>query len=163
MKTEYRYCELRADANAITGTVIRYGDRARIGQFFTEEFAPDSVKYNDVIVNIQHDRSKPVARLGSTLSIDKRDNEIVANIIPPDTTNGRDVRAMIDAGILRGLSMEFMADKDEWRENHRLITSATMMGIGIVDSPAYSDSEIQKRWSEWARMQIENPADFYYF
>lgn len=159
---EYRYCELRATSDAITGTLIRYGNRADIGGYFTEEFSADSIRYKDVIVNIMHDRSKPVARLGSSLSLDNRDNEIIAVINPPDSSYGRDVRAMVDAGILRGLSMEFRATREDWQDTHRIITQADLHGIGIVDSPAYSDSEIQKRWAEMHNIEQSPSAWGYY-
>lgn len=161
---EYRYCELRSNESEIKGTIISFGDVANRG-LFTEEFIKDSVKYDDVIVNIAHDRTKPVARLGSSLEIEKRDNQLTAIIKPPDTTYGRDVRAMVDAGILRGLSMEFFAVEDRWEGQHRIVEKAELHGIGVVDNPSYAKSQIEKRWKEWNDGNIIIPGNdviFYY-
>ena len=147
-KMEYRFTELRADNDAIVGTLIRYGDQAKIGGRFTERFTPGAVRFNDVIVNIQHNRFMPVARTGGGLEIRSEGDALVAEIKPPDTSFARDARAMIDAGILRGLSMEFKPDqgKVEWRNDERIISGAELYGIGIVDRPAYKESEIVKRF-----------------
>ena len=145
---EYRFTELRAADDRIVGTLIRYGDTAKIGGRFTERFTPGSVRYDDVIVNVMHNRTMPVARTGGGLELRQEGDALIAEIKPPDTTFARDARAMIDAGILRGLSMEFKPDqgKVEWRNDERIISGAELYGIGIVDRPAYKESEIVKRF-----------------
>ena len=144
---ERRFIEFRADKDVIAGVVVRYGDKAKFGKF-TEEFRPGSLRYDDVIVNLQHDRSKPVARTGAGLVIDNDAHDMRASIKLPDTVYGRETRELVDANILRGFSLEFRAVKDSWQGNHRVISEAVMSGFGIVDRPAYSESQISKRFED---------------
>ena len=65
-----RYIELRSESpDVITGTVLRYGDLAHIGRTFHERFMPGSVKFDDVVLNLLHDRQQPVARTGAGLEL----------------------------------------------------------------------------------------------
>lgn len=63
---EQRFAEFRVEGNVITGTAIRYGDEAAFGEF-RETFVPGSIDFDDVILNLQHQRSAPVARTGAGL------------------------------------------------------------------------------------------------
>ncbi len=66
-----RYIELRSESpDVIAGTVLKYGDVAHIGRAFHERFMPGSVKYDDVILNLLHDRQAPVARTGAGCDYD---------------------------------------------------------------------------------------------
>ena len=144
---ERRFIEFRAADDIIAGVVVRYGDKARFGKF-SEEFLPGSLRYDDVIVNLQHDRSKPVARTGAGLVIDNDAHDMRASIKLPDTVYGRETRELVDANILRGFSLEFRTVKETWEGNHRIIRDAVMSGFGIVDRPAYTESQISKRFEE---------------
>ena len=138
--------ELRTvDNDTLTGVVLRYGDRASFGGF-TEEFRAGSLEYDDVIVNLQHDRSKPVARTGAGLALHDDEHELRASIRLPDTSYAREARELVEAKILRGLSLEFQAINDKWEGRHRIISSARMTGFALVDRPAYSDSQIADRF-----------------
>ena len=143
---ERRFVELRiGDNDTLTGVVLRYGDRASFGGF-TEEFRAGSLSYDDVIVNLQHDRSKPVARTGAGLVLADDEHELRASIKLPDTTYAREARELVNAKIIRGLSLEFRSVDDTWTGKHRVINKATMTGFALVDRPAYSDSQIADRF-----------------
>ena len=159
MKPERRYIEFRADGDAITGVVVRYGDTATFGPW-RERFEPRSLSYGDVIANLQHDRAKPVARIGAGLSLADSDQALEARIEPPDTSYGREARELIGAGILRGLSMEFLATEERMEGKTRIVSRAQLIGIGIVDRPAYPDSEIAARFAQLApaRARPRRPA-----
>ena len=148
---EERYCELRAaevDGQAvITGTVMNYGSRAKYGGY-TESFAPGAFDYDDVIANIQHQRTKPVARTGAGLELRHTTQSLEAVITPPNTTFGNEARELVEAGILKGLSAEFRAVKQDFIGTHRLITKARLFNLAIVDRPAYDESTIAKRFAD---------------
>ena len=145
-ETEYRYAELDASGDGMAGIVIRYGDVARFGEF-SERFEPRSIRYSDVIVNLQHRRETPVARSGAGLELMDSDTELRAEIRPPDTIHGQTAISLVKAGILRGLSMEFRMLQERWDGKQRIIQRAELKGIGIVDRPAYSDSDIALRFA----------------
>lgn len=140
---ERRAFEFRASAEGvIEGTAIPYGAVATIGDF-TERFLPGSVTFGSVIANRQHDRHKPLARTdGGGLTLTDSATELRARIELPDTTDGRDVRELVKRGVLRGLSVEFQAIRDEWREAERTIHQATVTGLAVVDTGAYAGATV---------------------
>lgn len=141
---ERRAFELRAvdDGAALEGIAMPYGSQGRVGRF-TEEFRAGSLDYSDVLVNLFHDPSRVVARTdGGGLTLTETDGALRARIELPDTTEGRDARELVRRNILRGLSIEFKATRDEWRGTHRIVSAARLSGIGIVARPAYAGATI---------------------
>ena len=68
MQRLYRFYEIRqAGDGIIAGTALDYADVADIAGRFKERFEPGSIAWDDVILNIQHDRRSPVARTGNGL------------------------------------------------------------------------------------------------
>ena len=144
-QTERRFVELRQEGRTLSGVAIAYGSEAKI-RSFRERFnagAFGDVSGLDVILNRQHDRARPLARTGGG-GLELRDSaerlEIAADL--PETRGADDVLTLVGAGILRGLSLEFVAIRETWQGNLRTILRATLRGVGIVDRPAYPDSAI---------------------
>ena len=67
-RTERRFVEFRRDGDELSGVAMRNGDVARLGSV-QERFEPRSLRWDDVILNIQHDRRQPVSRIGSGLTV----------------------------------------------------------------------------------------------
>ena len=151
---------LGGSSGSIKGKVICYGESALIGNQFEERFQSGCFgSITDCLVNIQHDRKRPVARQGNDLILNNSDSLLEATIDLTGTPLGEECRAMIDKNILRGLSAEFICEIDEWAGSKRIIKEAELCGIGIVDKPAYAGSTIQEirecaPWYE-ARQGIE--------
>lgn len=145
MDLERRFIELRREGRALSGVAVTYGSEAQIlgfrERFDTGEFG--NVRDLNVILNRQHDRRMPLARTGGG-GLELRNSstalEIAAEL--PQTRDADDVLALVEARVLRGLSLEFMAKRETWRGDLRTIQRATLSGIGVVDRPAYSDSAI---------------------
>lgn len=147
---ERRFVEFRAEANGISGTVLRYGDIAKFGRF-TERFEPASIRMDaDIIANIMHERSRPVARIGAGLVLNDDGRSIEARIEWPETVYAREAKELVEARILRGFSIEFIAEEERMVDTQRVITKARMSGFGIVDRPAYSESQIADRMEHLA-------------
>ena len=157
-ETEKRFVQFRQTGDGtIAGTAIRYGDVAKIGRF-SETFEPGSLEIDpDVIVNLQHDRGKPVARTGSGLTLTNDRSQLHASISLPDTVHAREAKELVAAGILRGMSVEFTDVQDRWEGSSRTITRARLTGIGLVDRPAYSDSQLEARWAKAASQATGRP------
>lgn len=144
---EYRYfdAEFRVEDGVIRGTLLRYGDVARIGSF-SERFEADALDISgDVIANLMHNRERPIARTGAGLELRREGDRVNVALTPSATGAGRDAVEMVTANLLRGFSMEFLAKEDRWEGQERIVGRAQLTGLGVVDRPAYSDSTIAAR------------------
>ena len=95
-----------------------------------------------------HDHQKPLARTGGLDLIDGAD-KLTASIRLPDTTDGRDTRALLSRGILRGLSVEMRIEWNRFEGHQRIVEKAELMGLGVVDRPAYKLSTAAlKQWAD---------------
>lgn len=148
--TEKRYFELRNQGNELSGTAIRYGDVASIAGIGRERFVAGcfgDLSSADVILNEQHDRNKPIARTGGgglELIDTNTSLEIRANLNPEIAGK---CLALVKSKVLRGLSVEFQTLKQRIEANTRIIERANLVGIGVVDKPAYANSIVQVRAS----------------
>ena len=140
--------ELRADGSRVHGVAVRYGDTAMTwrGAERVRAGAFGDVSTLDVILNRQHDRSFPLARTrGGGLEL--RDSAtalaFTADLVP--TEQGRDALALVRTGVLQGASLEFWDRELQARGDATEVTGADLVGIGLVDRPAYQASEIQLR------------------
>ena len=148
VKPERRFVEFRAEGEGvIAGTVVRYGDVAAFGEW-SETFEPGSLTFDDPIVNLMHRREAPVARLGAGLTLSDSTASLTARVDPPDTRYGREARELVEARILRGFSMEFVAEDERLDGRRRVVRAARLVGIGLVDRPAYPDSAVAARFAE---------------
>ena len=85
----------------------------------------------DLIANRMHSRTQPLARTGNGLSVTDDEEALRAEVTLPDTSSGRDTAVELAQRILRGLSLEFRAIKDDVTDKgHRIITEARMYGFG---------------------------------
>ena len=143
-ENEFRYGDVEFrqgddGLGVVVGTVIRYGDVAKL-PWGTEEFkagAFENVESEDLIANRMHQRTQPIARTGAGLVVVDGPEEMRAEVTLPDTTFGRDTATELSLRILRGLSLEFRAIEDTVNEDteHRVISKAEMFGFGVVDQP----------------------------
>ena len=143
MEIERRAVEFRAEAGGVlSGVLIPYGVASDIGGIFRETFRPGSMRWRDLICNVQHDRARPVARLGSGLVLTDSPEALRAAVTLPETQDGRDVLTLARGKILRGFSAEFRAIKDSWQETagavpSRTVREAELLALAIVDDPAH--------------------------
>lgn len=137
-----RTVELRAENDGLSGVILNYNERAADR---AESFMPGSVRFDDVILNLMHDRHQPVARTGTDfLTVADSPTSLTLLARYPDTVYGRRARELVDSGVLRGLSAEFIAEEERRDGGLRVITKARLYGVGIVDRPAYAGSVIHR-------------------
>lgn len=160
MRTETRFLEFRAvpDANSreLEGVALNYGEIAQLpfGRERIVSGAFGSLERADVILNKQHNRGVPLARTGGGglyLENDAQRLNIRAEL--PSIKDADDTLTLVRAKILRGLSIEFLPTK------HRFVTDggkplmeierARLVGIAVVDRPAYTKSVLKARWVEY--------------
>lgn len=161
---ERRFVEFRVEdeGRTLTGPVLVYGDEARFGDW-REQFAPRSLRYDDVIVNLQHDRNRPIARTGAGLSLTDGPDALRARIALPDTAYAREARELVNARLLRGFSIEFRAIRDTWEGQSRTVHEAELSGLALVDRPAYPESVIAMRMAAAHRAVAPPTARKYFF
>ena len=146
-----RYFELRYDADErkVSGVAMRYGDTATLPWGEKERFEPGAfgeVGGLDVILNVQHDRGRPIARTtGGTMRLSDSAGELRIEATLPETTEADNAIANIRAGILRGFSVEFKPEETDRDGDTIIVKKAKLPGIGLVDRPAYPKSRVQSR------------------
>ena len=146
LQVEQRFAEFRTDGDTVAGPLMVYGDEARFGEW-RERFLPGAFKIGeDVIANLQHDRAKPVARTGAGLILSDGPASLSAAITFPDTAYAREARELVAAKIIRGFSIEFRAIKEEFQQRVRIVREAELIGLALVDRPAYPASAIALRF-----------------
>ena len=147
MKHETRTVEIRIESDAermgpgrLVGVLMPYGQRAADRP---EVFEPGALHWpaDGVLLRAMHKRLDPVARFIPEAT----DTEVRVSIDLPDTTAGRDAATNVRAGVLRGLSVEFHAEKEREVGGVRQIQRARLMGAGLVDSGAYAGATVEAR------------------
>ena len=144
-KTERRAVAFRqAGPGVLEGVLVPYGVRAAIAGVFGETFQPGALRWSgSVLANVQHDRARPLARLGHGLALEDGADALRATVTLPETTEGRDTRALVEAGVLTGFSAEFRAVREEWpSETERIVHDAELLGLAVVDDPAHETALI---------------------
>ena len=142
------YC--RAELNPenelqLSGRAIRYGDVATLpfGKEVIDAGAFGDLANADVILNRQHSRSMPLARTGGGgLTIQDSPTELSLQADLPDTATGREALTLVRSGVLRGFSIEFRAIREYVRNQVLHVGQASLVGIALVDRPAYPDSQV---------------------
>ena len=151
---ERRYAEIRADGRTLIGVVMPYGAVAEL-PFGRERFEPGALKgaaEADLILNLQHDRSRPIVRSGNGLIVSELADAVTMRAELPAGPDQDAAIANVQAGILRGLSVEFVAEEERMAADMRIITRARLTGIGLVDRPQYGAATVEARAAVAERM-----------
>jgi len=146
---ERRFAELRqGPGRTLEGVAVRYGDTATL-PWGRERFEPGAfgdVAGADVILNVQHDRTRPIARTGGAgLALVDTSERLAMRAELPVTREADDALALVRAGVLRGLSVEFRAVAERIEGGVRVIERAVLSAVGLVDTPVYPASEVEAR------------------
>lgn len=145
MSTQFRVSQATITGRTLTGIVITYGEISpefrevvRAGAFGN---LPDSMP-----VNVQHDPRLPAS--DRAILNDSPDAlTLRAELLPP--LPGRPMGGaewLTRQGALTGLSMEFNTLESTMDgDGNNVVLRAELLGLGLVDSPAYPSSRIQLR------------------
>jgi len=138
-----RSVEFRAevDGNTVSGLAIPYQQASHPLPFIETiergAFAADLGKRN-VALLIEHDGGRVLADTRSnTLTLEEGERGVSFRAQLPDTRDGMDMRILLRDGIYQHMSFGFVAEKDEWRGNHRSVLSARLYEVSLVHTPAY--------------------------
>ena len=132
-------CEFRVAGRTLSGRVMTYGDISpeHRERFLSGAFGPAP----SAPLNIQHDRNMIVLGAGDyALTDTERELRIRAELSP-----GSAALELVRRGALNGYSVEFHARAERREAGVRIIEQAALVGIGLVDQPAYPDSLAEVR------------------
>jgi uncharacterized protein len=148
--------ETRADGGITTviGYAAIFGEEANIGGWFTEVVARGAFAKTlltaDVRAYFAHDTGRVLGRISAgTLRLKEDDKGLAVEIDLPDTSDGRDVRTLIDRGDITGMSFGFGVLRQEWDETvdppKRTVLEIDLREVSIVSEPAYDGTSIALR------------------
>lgn len=144
----------------VTGYAAVFGAVADIGGYFTESLASgaftQTLKTADVRAYYGHKRDRLLGRSSKgTLRLKEDNKGLAIEIDLPDTTDGRDVRALIERGDIDGMSFGFEATREEWDFGTdpptRTILEVELREVSIVSEPAYDGTSIALRSRDKAK------------
>ncbi|NKW09827.1 HK97 family phage prohead protease [Ochrobactrum tritici] len=154
--------ERRADGDKFTlvGYAAVFGEVADIGGYFGEVIArgafTETLKTADVRAYFDHDSGRILGRSSAgTLRLREDDKGLAVEIDLPDTSDGRDVRTLVERGDVSGMSFSFSAVKQTWDEATdpptRTIQELKLYEVSVVSDPAYEGTSVALRSRDEAR------------
>jgi HK97 family phage prohead protease len=156
---EIRTGTLRADAGKLGGYAAIYNAPSKPltirglngGKPFVERIAPgafDGIEGRNVSLLIGHDRSQLLANSASgLLSLRSDGTGLAYEVTLPDTQRARDVRALVEAGVMTEMSFGFYVKSDAWNGSERTLHSVDLREISIIeaDGAAYPQTSAEAR------------------
>ena len=169
--TRYANVELRNVNNPqfikeerVEGIAAVFEQEADLG-WFTESIdrhAVDNADMSDVVLNFNHNDDILLAgtRNGS-LSLQVTDNGLFQSSHIVDTSQGRDVKKLVEEGLISKMSFSFVIDEnggESWEtrngKEHRTIKSISRLyDVSLVTFPAYEGTSV------WQRSNSDELAD----
>ena len=156
--------EHRADGEKTTaaGYAVIFGEVADIAGYFDEVIArgafTNSLKTADVRAYFNHDRGRVLGRVSAgTLRVKEDPKGLAVEIDLPDTSDGRDVRTLIERGDVSGMSFRFNVVREMWDESGekplRTLLEVEIGEVSIVSEPAYEGTSVAMRSLDAARKE----------
>ena len=152
---EFRDClEFRVAGRVLTGTAMRYGDVANLGEFRERFVSGAFAPIGEVALKLQHDPARELARTGNGLVVadGPRTLELRAEL------TGSAELELVRRGALNGFSVEFHALDQHVEGDVRVIKRAQLTGIALVDRGAYSQSKAEVRAKLGQTMRASIPS-----
>lgn len=119
------------------------------GKPFVERIAPgafDRSLERNVQLLVGHDSRELIANSKSGLLKLRSDERGLAfEVDLPDTTKARDVRALVEAGVLTEMSFGFMVRDEAWKGSERTLKDVDLREVSIVENGAYPQTLAEAR------------------
>ena len=142
---ELRSTTFERDGNKLAGYAARYNVQSHPlsfrsingGRPFREVVAPGAFERSlqgNVSMLVGHDRRELLANTASGLLQLRSDADGLAfEVTLPDTTRARDVRAMVEAGLLTEMSFGFHVKRESWEGTTRTLHDVDLREISVVE------------------------------
>lgn len=155
----FQPAEMRVDEQEdgparLVGYAAVYNSRSENLGGFVEVIEPGTFSESvgeDVRALVEHQGGNmTIGRTSAgTLRMREDDAGLWVEIDLPDTTAGRDVRALVERGDLDGMSIGFRAVSDRWAkeddEHVRYLSKAKLFEVSVVTFPAYQATGVAAR------------------
>ena len=146
---ERRATELRAgDGRTLTGLALPYHVETVFGGQRERFEARAATSTGEAVLNLHHRVDRPLAREPGTLRFEARADGLHMTADLPETAEANDALALVRAGVLTGLSVEFRADRERMADGVRVIEAATVAGAALVARAAYPSTYVEARGAE---------------
>lgn len=184
---EYRTAKggVSATSGTLEGLVTPFNDVTTIGDVrkggFREQIAPGAftktLQERDVVLLFNHNTDMPLARVSAgNLSLSQQRDGLHATAQPVETSYGKDLRALAEAGVVKGMSFGFEVVKDAWTDDegraaspatgtNRTVQEVRLHEVSAVTFPAYENTQFSARDAisaarEARSMKVEIPAEW---
>jgi HK97 family phage prohead protease len=159
---ELRFAGDGSAGQTVAGYAAVFNSAADIGGMWREVISPgafrQSIARDDVLALNSHETDRLLGRTSSgTLRLREDEKGLAVEIDLPDTSDGRDVGALVRRGDLKGMSIGFIVRKETWDETVnpplRTIEMADLIEVSAVARPAYGDTTLGLRSLDRARAE----------
>lgn len=153
-KVRSRFADLAAgDGLRLEGVAMPYGEHSPT---FGDRLLPGAfgaVGELDVLLTLQHDRAQPLARTGGGgLVFEDGADALRLRADMPDTQRARETHLLVKAGVLAGLSVEYLPVTERIAEDGVLeVSAARLVRCSVVDTPAFPSATVEARAAAEAR------------
>ena len=142
----YAGLELRAEGRRLVGPAIRYGE---VSPSHREKFEPGAFALDDGVtrwLDLAHDPTRVIAHTdGGGLELRNGPHALEVSATLPRIPAADRALADIQAGKLRGFSVEFQAKRERRESGIRVVERADLVGVGLVGNPSYQNSTVEVR------------------
>lgn len=142
MELERRFTSsATVEGRQLVGLAAPYGAETRIADF-RETIAPGAFARSlsegrDILALVDHDPGKVLGRTRTgTLELRETAEGLEYRVTLPDTTTGRDLRALAERDDLGGVSFGFVATRDSWEGELRTLHEVELHEVSIVQAHA---------------------------
>lgn len=147
---------LTVKGRTLSGLALPFGVWADVAGLFEERFAAGAVAVDPgALALYEHRDDRLLGRLGRNLAVESRADGLYYELALPRTTVADDILILVSDGILAGASIGFRADQDEWKDQRRTVTAATLYELTITAAPVYVDTSIAVRSQSKAQASTE--------
>lgn len=138
----------------VEGYVVRYGDRATLFDEYTEQISRGAFEMGKrVPLNVMHESSKIIGSYPGTVELEDRAEGLAIRARMPETQEARDAITLLREGVLNGFSSEFWPEEQDRTGNHIIVKRAKLLGVGLVNDPAYPRSTATLRSRSTAELK----------
>ena len=141
----YAGLELRAEGRRLVGPAIRYGE---ISPSHRERFEPGAFALDDGRtrwLDVGHDPERVIAYTGGGLELSDGPHALEVSATLPRIPAADRALADIQAGRLKGFSVEFHAKGERRESGIRVVERADLVGVALVGHPSYQNSTVEVR------------------
>lgn len=144
--------------NKITGFAAVYEEFTEIrdmwGDKFHERIAKNAFRDtlsdgHDIFALKNHNWNQVIGRTGANLILEDRDTGLYFDLVPNQTSLGKDMLEDVRSGLIKGCSFGFRIVDQDWEERDgewfRTINKAELSEITLTPIPAYSQTSAEVR------------------